>query len=353
MGEERASRATAHSNIALIKYWGKRDADLVLPTTSSLSLTLDAYWTTTTVTVHDAAFTGLRQPSAAQSHPTEPHDTVILDGNVLEGPSRQRVVDFLDIIRQFAGSSAPATVVSENHVPTAAGLASSASAFAALAAAASDAYGLKLSPRDVSRLARRGSGSATRSVFGAFAIWHRGEDDATSFAEPLDSPLTDDVAMVAAVVNSQQKSVSSREGMRRTVASSPVYDAWVASHAGDLRQALAAVHSGDFDALGEVTEANAMGMHATMHTARPPVMYWQPSTLNVLNAVWKLRADGVSAWATMDAGPNVKVLCRRKDEFFVQSALSDITGVVSCDIAHAGPGVRVENCRVEQAGADD
>lgn len=198
-----AVTARAHPNIALVKYWGKADTALNLPATGSLSMTLDVFPTTTTVTL---------APDAA-------HDEVVLNGAVRAGVVRDRVVRFLDIVREMAGSRTAAVVDSVNTVPSAAGLASSASGFAALAAAASRAYGLDLDRTALSRLARRGSGSAARSVIPGFAVWHAGSDE-ESFAEPLDAP---DLAMVIAIVNSEEKAVSSRDAMKRTALTSPFY----------------------------------------------------------------------------------------------------------------------------------
>lgn len=293
--------ATANANIALIKYWGKRDEQLILPYTSSLSLTLSDLYTQTAVNFSDDFS----------------EDSVTLDGeNLLPGSTTfRRVISMLDLVREKAGISTKARVESRNHVPTAAGLASSASGFAALCASAAYAAGLKLTPRELSRLARRGSGSACRSIFGGLVIWHAGEDDETSYAEPIAEPESQasapknlNLAMIVVTLDDHKKAISSREAMRRTVETSPAYMPWVDQSKLDLAEALGAIRAADLEKLGEVVERNALGMHETMHKAEPPVNYFTDKTYAVLRAVRAMRECGWPVWATMDAGPNVKVL---------------------------------------------
>ncbi|SER53647.1 diphosphomevalonate decarboxylase [Propionibacterium cyclohexanicum] len=314
--------AVAHANIALIKYWGKADETLVLPRTSSLSLTLDGLATTTTVT-----FTGARS------------DSLSLDGEEQSGEALRRVSRFLDIVRGLAGIEQHAQVDSRNDGPTAAGLASSASGFAALALAASAAAGLELSSRELSRLARRGSGSACRSIFGGLVVWRAGHDDLSSFAEPLDCPIP--LAVLVAQVNAGRKAISSREAMRRTVASSPLYEAWVQRSAVDLEDALSALRAGDLGAAGTIFEGNALGMHATMISARPAIVYWEPDTVRVLDAVHRARDAGLPVWATMDAGPNVKVVTSAElateAAAWLSTRLENIPVSVNC----CGPAARL------------
>ncbi|MFD8572204.1 diphosphomevalonate decarboxylase [Streptomyces sp. NPDC059639] len=326
-----SATAVAHPNIALIKYWGKRDERLVLPRTDSLSMTLDIFPTITQVRL--GAETG--------------QDTVTLDGAAVTGEALRRVVAFLDLVREQAASLRRAVVDTENTVPTGAGLASSASGFAALAVAAATAYGLDLDARALSRLARRGSGSAARSLFGGFALWHAGPADApapaadlASYAEPV--PVAElDPALVVAVVDAGPKPVSSRAAMRRTVDTSPLYEPWARSSADDLAAMRTALRRGDLDAVGETAERNALGMHATMLAARPAVRYLAPASLTVLDAVLRLRQDGIPAYATMDAGPNVKVLCRRTDAGRVAAAVRDAAPDTAVHIAGPGPGARL------------
>lgn len=307
--------AIAHPNIALVKYWGKRDSGLNLPATGSLSMTLDIFPTTTTVSL-DADAAG---------------DVLVFNGEErVDGPA-ERVSRFLDIVRDLAGSTVFARVDTVNMVPSAAGLASSASGFAALAVAASAAYGLDLDTRALSRLARRGSGSASRSVIPGFAVWHAGDDDATSFAEPVDAP---DLAMVVAMVEKREKPISSRDAMRRTVLTSPFYPAWVSSTAESLDAAVEACRDGDVERLGRITEVNALRMHALIQSCDPPIRYLSPVSVEIFDRVAALRESGVEAWATADAGPNVVVLTRPESVDAVTAALD---GLAELAVARPGP----------------
>ncbi|MGG7308427.1 diphosphomevalonate decarboxylase [Curtobacterium sp. AB451] len=306
--------AVAHPNIALVKYWGKADAALALPATGSVSMGLDVFPTTTSVTVGDTA-----------------DDTLTLNGALTTDGALVRVTQFLDLVRELAGSSARASVVSENTVPTGAGLASSASGFAALATAAAAAYGLDLSPRDLSRLARRGSGSATRSIPGGVAVWHAG-DDQGSYAEPIPAPP---MAMVVVTIDAGPKPIGSREAMRRTIATSPFYPAWVTSTTETVGDVLTACAAGDFTRIGELTESNALRMHATIEGAFPPIRYLNARSVAVFDAVAELRAAGLEAYATADAGPNVVVLCKPEDRSAVATALASFGDVIE---SGTGPG---------------
>ena len=317
--------ASANTNIALIKYWGKVDESLTIPATSSLSLTLDDTWTTTTVSFDGGS---------------DGEDAVTINGSSPGGTQLSRVTRFLDLVRELSGQTARASVTSSSTVPLAAGLASSAAGFAALAAAASRAAGLHLDDRSLSRLARRGSGSATRSIFGGLVLWNAGVDDDTSYAEPVESAL--DLAMVVAVVSDRRKTISSRKAMRETMSASPLYPAWVEASREDLRTALAAVRSGDLPALGEVVEANALGMHATMIASRPGIMYWMPQTVEALHAIRDMRGEGLPVWATIDAGPNVKALTQAGSAEQIADALRERLPGAAVSIRRSGAGVRVE-----------
>ena len=324
--------ASANTNIALIKYWGKADESLMIPTTSSLSLTLDETWTTTTV-----SFDGGNGDA----------DAVRINGSAPGGTALARVTRFLDLVRERSGVTQRASVTSTSTVPLAAGLASSAAGFAALAAAASRAAGMDLDGRALSRLARRGSGSAARSVFGGLVLWNAGHDDATSYAEPVEDVIGHtasglDPAMVVVVLSDGRKTVSSTRAMKQTMTASPLYPAWVEASREDLRAALEAVRSGDLARLGEVAEANALGMHASMMATRPAIMYWLPRTIEALHAIRALRQDGLPAWATIDAGPNVKVLTRGSDAERVAAALRERIPGAEVSVRRPGAGVRFE-----------
>jgi diphosphomevalonate decarboxylase len=296
-------RATARAfpNIALVKYWGKRDEELILPAAGSLSLTLDALPTTTTVEV--GAGSG--------------QDVLILNGEPASASATARTSRFLDVVRDLAGDRRAAVVTSRNAAPTGAGMASSASGFAALALAAATAYGLDLDRPALSRLARRGSGSACRSVVPGLAIWHAG-DDLGSFAEPVPGP---DLRLVPVIVSRRPKAVSSRRAMRRSRDTSPFFPAWVSSTEQTLDRMRDALAAGDVQRVGELTESHALRMHAVIASCTPPVRYLSPASLEVFDAVQRLRDDGVAAWATADAGPNVCVLTTPGDAEAVAGAM--------------------------------
>ena len=281
--------ASANTNIALIKYWGKVDEAQAIPATSSLSLTLGGTRTTTTV-----SFDG--GDGAA--------DSVTINGASPSAVELERVTRFLDLVRARSGVTAPATITSRASVPLAAGLASSAAGFAALAAAASRAAGMDLDGRELSRLARRGSGSATRSVFGGLVLWNAGHDDASSYAEPVACEM--DLAMVVVVLSQRYKPISSTRAMRATMASSPLFPAWVEASGRDLQVALEAVRAGDLARLGEIVEGNALGMHATMIAARPGIIYWLPqmqdNAYNLISFQQEIYTD--SARLTIDPAPD-------------------------------------------------
>lgn len=317
--------AKAHTNIALIKYWGKRNEELILPTNNSLSLTLDGFYTTTTVDFQD----GLSQ------------DEFSLNNEAITGEAYERVTKFLDLVRGLANKKIYAKVESHNEVPTAAGFASSASGFAALAAAGAKAIGLDLSEQELSKLTRRGSGSACRSIYGGFAEWEMGkEDDGTdSYAVPVASRDYWDVRVAAVVLSSTMKKVSSRSGMRRTVETSPFYSGWLESVSKDLSEIKEAIKEKDFEKVGTIAEANCMKMHATTLGAIPPFIYWHDTTLRVMHAVQEMRDSGIPVYFTIDAGPNVKVLYLPEYEEKVQELLSAIPGVSSVTLSKPGPGI--------------
>jgi diphosphomevalonate decarboxylase len=318
--------AVAGTNIALVKYWGKRDAALNLPATGSLSLTLDGLGTRTTV-----CFDG------------GPTDRLQLDGAPAAEADRGRTSAFLDHVRERAGITTRALVTSANSVPTAAGLASSASGFAALAVAAARAAGLSLSTDELSALARLGSGSAARSLHGGFARMARGEraDGSDAIAHPLPGGDDWDVRLVVAVTAVGRKPMGSTAAMQHTARTSPFYRAWIETVEDDLSQATRAIEARDLAALGRVAERSALRMHATAMAADPPIVYWNPATLAAIDRVRALRDAGTPAYFTIDAGPHVKALCAAADAPAVTAALADVPGVLRTLVAAPGPGARV------------
>ncbi|ASK61574.1 diphosphomevalonate decarboxylase [Virgibacillus phasianinus] len=318
--------AKAHTNIALIKYWGKRDESLILPMNNSLSLTLDGFYTETTVAFnHDLT-----------------EDIFYLDHEQISGEQFTKVSTFLDLIRSYANRPGLfAEVRSINAVPTAAGFASSASGFAALAAAATRALDLSIDDRTLSRLTRRGSGSACRSIYGGFVEWEKGskDDGSDSFAVPVAPQKHWDVRVAAVVLSSDKKKVSSRVGMKRTVETSLFYTSWVDNIPTDLKNIKSAIQDRDFERMGEIAEANCQKMHATTLGATPPFTYWHDTTLTVMQTVQALRTNGIPAYFTIDAGPNVKVLYQPENEEVIQETLRKIPGVTNVIVSRSGQGV--------------
>ncbi|MEL7091554.1 MAG: diphosphomevalonate decarboxylase [Pseudomonadota bacterium] len=286
----RAVTAYAPSNIALSKYWGKRDAALNLPLNSSLSISLGDWGTTTTVAPAD-------------------RDTLIFNDKSLDpdAPAAAKIWRFVDY---FAGPErAPLSITTSNTIPTAAGLASSASGFAALALALDGAFDTALAPETLSMLARMGSGSATRSFWHGFAAWDKGvaPDGHDSHGRRVAAQST--ALRIAIVpVDTGPKAHSSRDGMNHTVATSPLFPAWPDRADADCAAVEAAVTDWDFKILGTLAEANALAMHATMMAARPALTYLKPGSWQVLEALWQARGAGLNAYATMDAGANVKLI---------------------------------------------
>lgn len=319
-------KARAYTNIALIKYWGKKNEELILPMNNSLSLTLDAFYTETEVIFSDSYMV----------------DEFYLDGTLQDEKATKKVSQFLDLFRKEAGLSLKASVISQNFVPTAPGLASSASGLVALAGACNTALKLGLDDLSLSRFARRGSGSACRSIFGGFVEWEKGHDDLSSYAKPVPSDsFEDDLAMVFVLINDQKKEVSSRNGMRRTVETSSFYQGWLDSVEGDLYQLKQAIKTKDFQLLGETMERNGLKMHGTTLAAQPPFTYWSPDSLKAMDAVRQLRKQGIPCYFTMDAGPNVKVLVENSHLSEVQETFTKLFSKEQVITAHAGPGIAI------------
>lgn len=322
-----SGKARAHTNIALIKYWGKADETFIIPMNNSLSVTLDRFYTETKVTFDE---------SYAK-------DTLILNGQVVEENEAVKISKFMDIVRELGGTSAHAYIESENYVPTAAGLASSASAYAALAAACDKALNLGLTGKALSRLARRGSGSASRSIYGGFVEWEKGHDDETSYSFPVEADnWENDLAMIFVVINNKSKKVSSRAGMSHTRDTSRFYQYWLDHVDEDISAVKHAINQKDFKQLGEVIEANGLRMHATNLGAQPPFTYMVDDSYLVMDIVHQCREAGYPCYFTMDAGPNVKILVEKKNQQAVIDALHksfDEAQIIASDII--GTGVEI------------
>jgi len=294
-------QAFAPTNIALCKYWGKRDQILNLPMTSSLSISLGDKGATTKIKQIDAST-----------------DQVLLNGKsvLLETAFSQRLTDFLDLYRPT-----PKTryhIETQMNIPVAAGLASSACGFAALVMALDHYYGWSLDQKDLSILARLGSGSASRSVWSGFVEWKKGSaSDGMDSHGHLLSTTWPEFRVGLHILNAGEKIISSREAMRRTVETSQLYKAWPAQVEQDMLTLQQAITTQDFESLGATAENNALAMHATMMSARSAILYSQPETIMAMQKVWQLRAQGIPVYFTQDAGPNLKLL-------FLESVTADI-----------------------------
>jgi diphosphomevalonate decarboxylase len=323
------AKAIAHSNIALCKYWGKRQGAspaLNLPAVGSLSLTLDALWTETEI-----------RPAAADAF-------VLANTGTAEA---NKVFVHLDRIWAATGRAGPrprVEVRSTNHVPTAGGLASSASGFAALTLAAAAAFAWSPPRTALSALARIGSGSAARSLFGGWVRLDRGNrpDGQDCVARPLFSADHWGVRLVVVQTTAAKKPIGSTAGMERSRTTSPYYAAWVDTSEADLARGEAALAARDLAALGAIVEHSCFKMHACMIASDPAILYWNGATVEVVRKAWELRADGLPGFVTMDAGPHVKVLCLAEHADALAQRLGEVPGVVAVTICAPGPDAKVE-----------
>lgn len=316
--------AVAHPNIAFIKYWGNRNQALRLPANSSFSMNLAGLETKTKVSF-DSAFKA---------------DQLFLNSAPATRDQLQRVIGVLDLVRGMSKQAPFARVESTNNFPSGSGIASSASAFAALALAASTAAGLKLDERDLSRLARRGSGSASRSVPSGFVEWRIAERDEDSYAYSIADQehwaLTDCIA----VVSESHKKTGSTQG-HELAATSPLQIPRLLGAEARLGVCRQAILDRDFSALIDVVELDNHLMHAVMMTSTPPLLYWQPASLAVMHAVRQWREDGLAACYTLDAGPNVHVITEAQDAQTVATHLATIPGVQRVLSATPGGAARL------------
>ncbi len=321
---DRYATASANTNIAFIKYWGNVDPALRIPANSSLSMNLAGLETTTTVEFDEHLYA----------------DVVLIDDEGVIGPARDRVVAHLDRVRNMAGLACAARVESRSNFPADVGIASSASAFAALSLAATTAAGLRLDERSLSMLARIGSGSACRSIPAGFVEWTAGEGHTTSYAHSIAPPDHWDLWDAVAVVSTTPKSVGSSRG-HSLADTSFLHAARVATVRQRLAACKEALLARDLAAFGPLVEEDTLAMHAVMHTSRPPVFYWLPETLAVMLAIRAWREEGLPAYFTIDAGPNVHCLCQPPDAFEVERRLRALPGVQDVLLAQPGPGARL------------
>lgn len=291
------AKAYAPSNIALCKYWGKRDQELNLPVTSSFSVGL-----------------GDKGSTAELSVGQGPHDFVCVNGQEIEwiSPFGKRLLEFFDLFRPKRDLHFNANI--KTNIPIGAGLASSACGYASMLQALNLLFGWELKDNELSILARIGSGSACRSIWQGFVEWHVGvrPDGMDSFGEPV-LDAWPELCIGLLILSDHEKPVSSRDAMQRTLTTSALYSAWPEKVSRDLSAIKQAINLRDFLLLGKTAESNALAMHATMLSAWPPVCYALPQTISAMQKIWQLRHDGLMIFFTQDAGPNLKLIFLEKD----------------------------------------
>jgi diphosphomevalonate decarboxylase len=314
--------ALAQPNIALVKYWGKQPGRDNVPATPSLSITLDSLWTRTRVEFSEA----------------HGQDRLTINGES-DRAQQQRVSRWLADFRRATGASLYANVESKNNFPTSAGLASSASGFAALVTATCAALNLNLSTDDRCRMARRGSASAARSVLGGFVEMDITECDPTarSVLNESDWPLR----VLVVVTSTARKQTGSTEGMARSAATSDFYCSWTDSARLDFTTARQAVMERDFQRLADVSEANCLKMHGVMLSTKPALVYWNGTTVEIIHCVRELRSQGMPVFFTIDAGPQVKVVTLPGHSDELQQAIATVPGVIEIIPSTLGAGARV------------
>jgi len=321
-----ATTASAHPNIALIKYWGDFDSCLHIPANGSISMNLAGLTTRTTVSFE----------------PSLPQDQFTLNDVPMIGEALDRVGRLLNRVRQLAGISTYARVESQNNFPAGVGIASSASGFAALSLAASRAAGLKLDEKDLSRLARTGSGSACRSIPGGFVEWQAGNNDEDSYAYSIAPPEYWDLVDCIAFVSREEKSISSSLG-HSLAATSLLQAGRVADAPHRLNMCREAINRRDFGALADIVELDSNLMHAVMITSTPTLLYWQPGTVAIMHAVRAWRNEGIPVCYTIDAGPNVHVICPDEQAEKITERLGQQPGVIQVLTAPPGGAAKLEH----------
>jgi diphosphomevalonate decarboxylase len=353
--------AIANSNIALVKYWGKRNEKLILPQNSSIGLTTDCLSVKTTLEFarkykkdilildgkefkrgseeYDKYF-----KSFLNKLRNLPRSEILTSAESRKGFASQTSVKIL--LRGLAKTKLRAKAVSQSGFPKAAGLASSAAGFAAMAAAANSALNLGLNAQGLSILARQGSGSACRSIFGGFAEWQRGKkrDGLDSFARQIaNENYWPDFRLVICLTSKKEKKIKSRAGMAQTVKTSPFYDGWLKTIDDDLKKVRKGIRERDFSLVGKTAEENCLKMHALMLTTKPAIIYWNSGTIALIHRVFEWRKNGLECYFTIDAGPQVKILCLKKNLKVLLKRVKKIAGLEGIIVAKPGPGPKIVN----------
>lgn len=317
--------AMASPNIALIKYWGNRDDALRIPSNGSISITL----------------AGLETRTSVIFDPDMREDRFELNARQITDERFTRLQRHLDVIRALAGISSRAQVISCSNFPLDAGIASSASGFAALTMAATESAGLKLTSIELSRIARKGSGSAARSIFGGFVECYAGENDESSFAEMIAPPEHWDLVDIIALVENKPKAIGSTMGhsLART---SPLQASRITDAPRRLDLCREAIFGRDFRRLTEIVEQDSNLMHAVMMTSSPPLIYWSPTTLLIMQSIIEWRSAGLDVCYSIDAGCNVHCLCTRNSSIEAEMRLEQLPGVLGVLRSWPGGPARLE-----------
>lgn len=324
--------AVAPANIAFIKYWGKKDASLRLPLNASLSMNLSEAYTTTTVAFDSNLDRDVVAFSDGPYKSKRPRN--------LYGDEIQRVIDHLDRMRNIAGMPMRARVMTRNTFPGSSGIASSASGFAALTVAGVAALGLSLLEKELSVLARLGSGSACRSIPDGFVLWEEGNSSETSFARSVFPCDWWDIRDIVVIVASGKKEISSAAGMEQ-VGTSPKLSDRLAAVPNRIKRAIDAIASKDIQTLGSVMEEDCLDMHAVMQSQVQALYYWTEETKQIMDVVGQCRREGLAVYFTIDAGPNVHLVCEGKHETSVLEKVKELSGVERLIINKPAPGAHV------------
>lgn len=313
----------AHANIALIKYWGKADEHLHIPFNSNLSFTQSALYTETKIDFNE----------------DYKQDQFYLNNKKQSLEETKKISDFVDIYRQ-GHTDYKFKVESFNSMPTAAGFGSSSSAFAALATAVDKALDLNLSKKELSAYARKGSGSASRSIFGGFSLWHAGNSDESSYAEAID-PGDWDISTITLFTSAAKKPLSSRKGMQLSVETSPYYKLWPELAEQQLKDIIVAIKQKDIAKIGSISESNALAMHSLTITSEPAVFYFNSQTLKHVAFVYALRKQGIPVYFTLDAGPNLVLICPKTQAQDIAKRFKAEFPDINTIISTAGPAAQI------------
>ena len=315
--------AKAHPNLAFIKYWGRKDEALRLPSNGSISMNLSALSTTTTV----------------EFSKEFSKDEIVIDGEIIVKES-ERVTKHLDRIRTIAKSDLRAKVVSQNNFPSGTGLSSSSSGFAALTIAAAKALELTLSEKELSILARQGSGSACRSIPGGFVEWLDGDTSESSYALSIFPADHWSLVDIVAVVSNEKKDVSTSVGMM-SAASSPFYESRIKNISHKIEQVKQFIADRDFTRFGELVESEALEMHAIMLTSHPSLIYWSEGTLRLMKEIKKWRSEGLEAYFTINTGQDIHILCEEKTKNDLYQKLQTLDYVKDIFVNNPSEGAKI------------